>query len=607
MKQKKLLTITLLPFALLFFIVGVVILYRFIRSNLIQAGTDSAVRYTESINQGLASYFENWTLAVELLSKMPGVQQKQWDQLDPIFDRFVLDHRNITSFILADTDGTFWYSGTRGNPAYNFKVSNNDADPSAPLMNISDTSYFQRLITDNTQQRDMQIISELFISEIDSSKILMIAASVKNQDGIDGLIGCAVDAQSLVTTMTQLLADFEQEFGTNSMVIITSDDTHVMTCYEYNSSIRMYRDIASAEYGLITKDILPPEILEAMDKQESQLFFDWSGRRALLTRTTVPDTSYTIHLVVPESVLLVSAFPISAIIIILVSVLIIIGTVITIIRRSRELADANAQLSEANMQAEKDMRLAVYVQQSFYPRKAPAVQGWDIAYEFRPMSGVSGDLFDFYTSGNNLAGLALFDVSGHGIAAGLVAMLAKTIIAREFKSGENTLLANVMKKISDSLVHDKGDIENYMTGILMRITGNKIEYVNAAHPMMFWRSPKGTVVPAAVAGQSPQGSIVGIPGLPTDFSSIAFPMKEGDALLCYTDCLPESRNKAGEEFGEDRIKEAFASAGTGDAQTKLNTLLASLANFTAGVPLKDDLTIIVLQRTGGSYGSDNKS
>jgi sigma-B regulation protein RsbU (phosphoserine phosphatase) len=50
------------------------------------------------------------------------------------------------------------------------------------------------------------------------------------------------------------------------------------------------------------------------------------------------------------------------------------------------------------------------------------------------MSGISGDLYDFYLDDDTLSGISLFDVSGHGIASGLITMLAKSILFRTYNS-----------------------------------------------------------------------------------------------------------------------------------------------------------------------------
>ena len=72
-------------------------------------------------------------------------------------------------------------------------------------------------------------------------------------------------------------------------------------------------------------------------------------------------------------------------------------------------------------------------------------------------------------------------------------------------------------------------------------------------------------------------------------------MKSGDSILLYTDCLSESRNKEGKEFGYEGITRSFSNA-DGAAQFQLDSILADFEKFTEGVPVNDDLTIIVLKK-----------
>lgn len=264
--------------------------------------------------------------------------------------------------------------------------------------------------------------------------------------------------------------------------------------------------------------------------------------------------------------------------------------------RTKELSESNERLEYADRMAKKDMQLAVYVQKSFYPKKAPDVDGWDIAYLFRPSAGVSGDLYDFYTEGRTLKGISLFDVSGHGIASGLVTMLAKTIISQEFASGGDEKLSEVMASVSEHVAAAKGEIENYLTGILLRVKGDYVTYVNGAHPSMLYHAAGGSVLPVAAPGKQPQGPVVGIAGLGSDYGSLSFKMKAGDAVVLFTDCLTESKNEEGEMFGEENIMNVLKTQNGKTAGEKVMALQNALKDFTGEKPLNDDLTIIVLQK-----------
>ncbi len=270
---------------------------------------------------------------------------------------------------------------------------------------------------------------------------------------------------------------------------------------------------------------------------------------------------------------------------------------------NENLNEANAKLNEAKIKADRDMRLAVNVQNSFYQRLIPNLEGWDLSYSFNPAAGVSGDLYDFFYSGSKFLGMGLFDVSGHGISSGLVTMLAKTVIDRQFMQGLSLPFSQVMGKINRSIVEEKGDIENYLTGVLLRVSGSKVEFINAGHPKVFYRSAKtGKVVSVEISEAAENealysgGGIIGIAGMEPDFKTITFNMKSGDCLLLYTDCLSESRNAAGEEYGYEKIKAALAKASGPGAKAKMDCVLQDFREYTKGTELKDDLTLIVLQK-----------
>lgn len=275
--------------------------------------------------------------------------------------------------------------------------------------------------------------------------------------------------------------------------------------------------------------------------------------------------------------------------------------------RTRELSLANSELTTANelledarFSAERDMKMAAHVQRCFYPRAAVRCEGWDLAFHFAPMSGVSGDIFDFYVRDGILRGLGLFDVSGHGIASGLVAMLAKSIVHRKFVDNPDRSLAEIMVAINKDIIDEKGDIENYLTGVLLRFADDRVEYVNAAHPPMLFRRRKTGVIGALnVKGSDREGRFLGLEAVAGDYRSLSFSVDRGDVLLVYSDCLAEAKNPAGEEFGMGRIGEALRKAAHWNSAEEIRDgILSAFSDFVGAAPLKDDLTFIVLMRKG---------
>lgn len=271
--------------------------------------------------------------------------------------------------------------------------------------------------------------------------------------------------------------------------------------------------------------------------------------------------------------------------------------------RTRELTVANEELEHAQYEAARDMEMAVHVQKSFYSQ-IPDFKGWDIAVSFNPLSGVSGDLYDFYQIDGKLCGFGLFDVSGHGISSGLVTMLAKNAIFHAFRSTREMRLDKAGKVINDQIIHVKGDIENYLTGVMFRIDEkkpNKLEFVNAGAPHPVYVSGNGKKAEQLLPDENkPQYGMLGIRDMDIELQVIKKTLKVDDFLVLYTDGLTETENAEGEAYGKERLLELLSNRGLvkgSTAQFVASGILQDVKNFAGDGPLGDDVTIVVLKRT----------
>lgn len=279
--------------------------------------------------------------------------------------------------------------------------------------------------------------------------------------------------------------------------------------------------------------------------------------------------------------------------------------------QTQHLSQAMEKLEGEKKRSDMDMEMAAIVQQKFFPYPNKRFRGWDIATSYSPVSKVSGDLYDYY-SGNDdeddsvdLKGFSLFDVSGHGISSGLITMLSKNIIFRSFRrSLDNHIPVNqVLYQINDQIIDAKGDIENYLTGLMFRITpfdendDCKIEFANAGHPSPILFSSKSKIV--AALDQDPNQlhyGAIGIKDIAISFPEMEFTMGNDDIIVCYTDGLTEAMNSKREEFGIERVMQIVRENYARSAQSILEAIIDGLYDFLGGTPREDDMTIMVLKR-----------
>lgn len=259
------------------------------------------------------------------------------------------------------------------------------------------------------------------------------------------------------------------------------------------------------------------------------------------------------------------------------------------------LVQTNRDLEDAQRIAARDMQMAVNVQGSFFPGQPPAVQDYDVSFVFKPMAGVSGDLYDFYEKDGRLSGIGLFDVSGHGIASGLITMIGKSIIFRNFHRGHEDRLSRVMEKINRDLIQEIGNVDNYLTGVLLRFNDDSVDYVNAGHTDLLLRRTDGKVRVVQPKDADFKGFYLGIEAMAGEYKEVRFRLNTGEALLLYCDCLLEEKNAEGEEFGVERLSQALAREPEGSAMNMLQAVLRDFYSFTGKeTGFDDDLTAIMI-------------
>jgi sigma-B regulation protein RsbU (phosphoserine phosphatase) len=76
----------------------------------------------------------------------------------------------------------------------------------------------------------------------------------------------------------------------------------------------------------------------------------------------------------------------------------------------------------------------------------------------------------------------------------------------------------------------------------------------------------------------------------------ALELRPGDTLAIYSDGLTDAENPAGEEFGEDRLRELLQATAPAGVEPIESAVLAALDEFTRGAAQTDDITLVLVQR-----------
>ena len=272
--------------------------------------------------------------------------------------------------------------------------------------------------------------------------------------------------------------------------------------------------------------------------------------------------------------------------------------------QTKQLTDVNGRLEHDREKSLKDMRMAAIVQKKYFHAPEHPLKNWDFAVRYEPLSLVSGDLYNFYHEGEILNGISLFDASGHGVAASLVTMLAENIIQQTYneliKNGES--VANALKLINERFIEAKGEIDNYLTGILLNMKENEdgsctITMSNAGHPYpLFYSAKEDEVQEMLPTADMPYTGPVGLSGLNVEYSEMTFTMNKGDILFLYTDGITEMQNREKRDFGIEEIQNILEKNSADVAEEIARKLMKGMEDFIKDTPRTDDVSIIILKR-----------
>ncbi len=239
------------------------------------------------------------------------------------------------------------------------------------------------------------------------------------------------------------------------------------------------------------------------------------------------------------------------------------------------------------MQNELDM--ARNIQEGIMPSSA-VYEKINFSVYYSPLEKVSGDYYDFFVLPNGSLGMLMTDVSGHGIPAALVTIMAKVhfsdSVGRFEKPGD--LLEYINGRLSEAIV-----TSDYMTAFYLILDNDlKLHYSNASHQKAIIYRPKTEKVLELDSG----GFFIGaVEKSPFKYENAMIQMQPKDRIILYTDGIVEGTNSKKEEYTPERFIEKIKEFAHLDVKTFNEKIIADVDVFAEGEPRRDDYTLLVIE------------
>jgi serine phosphatase RsbU (regulator of sigma subunit)/pSer/pThr/pTyr-binding forkhead associated (FHA) protein len=247
-----------------------------------------------------------------------------------------------------------------------------------------------------------------------------------------------------------------------------------------------------------------------------------------------------------------------------------------------------ADIAREKRRLDAELEIATEIQNRLFPAEIPRVEGFDLSAFNRSCTEVGGDYFDIIPADGRI-GIAIADVAGKGIGA---AMLMSNLQAMlQVRSVETPDPGELLKRMNLDLIKRVGE-GRFITLFYLTLdpeTG-RMRYSNAGHNPPYRLDKNGDISALEVSGM-PLGILPDI-----NYENSETELGPGEVLLLYSDGISECMNKAGDLFGEERLKQVLSESAGGDAHSIRGAIFSAVDTFRENEPYSDDMTLIVLKR-----------
>ncbi len=269
-------------------------------------------------------------------------------------------------------------------------------------------------------------------------------------------------------------------------------------------------------------------------------------------------------------------------------------------RLSKEIMEANRNLTEKQKRLDEDLLAAAGIQQTLLPQKLPVMEEFAIAWKFLPSDVIGGDIFNIYRLDEDTLALYMLDVSGHGVPSALVTVSVSQALQPHSdgilkkKTGRPPYYRIVRPKTVLNFLDREYPLERFgkiftVIYAIIDIRKGQLIYSSAGHPPPLLLHPDG-----GLEFLEKGGPIIGLQGK-IPFEEEQKKLQVDDVLIFYTDGVVEIQNTDGVFYGADRFYDLLKTLKKKPINELLDEVIADLLAFGEKSKLRDDVSLLGME------------
>ena len=254
-----------------------------------------------------------------------------------------------------------------------------------------------------------------------------------------------------------------------------------------------------------------------------------------------------------------------------------------------------AEFETYGRQIEADLKLAERVHHSMIPRSQRR-GSLEVVCRFNPMHGIGGDYASVFFQTDTRVVASICDVTGHGIAAALLASRVNSFVLDAAPSARHPCEVG---EALNAFIWDNFRETNLLLTffcLFLDLESQSLVYSGFGHPPVLLCSKRN----AAVRQLDAENTMIGIArDMPVNCSMLRIPFEPGDRLIMYTDGLTETTNAAGEFLDVAGLRRKFQDTAHLSLEDSVAGIFDRVEAFSDGLPAADDQPLLALSFLGG--------
>jgi serine phosphatase RsbU (regulator of sigma subunit) len=255
--------------------------------------------------------------------------------------------------------------------------------------------------------------------------------------------------------------------------------------------------------------------------------------------------------------------------------------------REAKKMEINQKLLEAeDKRKAKELNDARELQLSLLPDCETNLGNYEFCFDMQTASEVGGDYYDYKVSENGDIYLVIGDATDHGMKAGMMVSIIKSLFLSQIDKSE---IVNFLNTCSRTIKQMK--LKNlYMALMVIKLENNTLTFSSAGIPPLFIHRKKTNLLEEFKLKGMPLGAIEFFP-----YETSQVELEEGDTVLAMTDGLPDLFNMHKQSFDLDNIKKIFLESANESVNNIVGNLISAGKKWLNGSKQNDDITIVAFR------------